>query len=132
MIAEIAAAICRRGGNIDSDLIFSYSVWLVNEATPRISVPFARALRRCVRGSPARLWWRKPLQHERHGEHALLQSNAEAEEPAEGFGSAIALRACVRKERDDVAGEQYSRDAATGSQDNRISGCGKLTSNFIA
>jgi hypothetical protein len=72
------------------------------------------------------------LQHEWHGEHALLQSNAEAEEPAEGFCRAIALRAGVRKERDDVAGEQCSRDAGSGIQDNRVSGSGKLTTNFIA
>jgi hypothetical protein len=62
----------------------------------------------------------------------LLQSNAEAEEPAKGFRSAIALRACVRKERNDVAGEQYSRDANAGIQDNRVSARCKSASNFIA
>jgi hypothetical protein len=71
------------------------------------------------------------LQYERHGEHALLQSYAEAEEPAEGFCSAIALRGCMRKEWNDVAGEQCSRDAIAGIQGNRVSGNGKPASNFI-
>lgn len=72
------------------------------------------------------------MQHERHGEHALLQSDAEAEEPAEGFCGATALRACVRKEWHDSAREQCARNALAGIQDNRVSGNGKRASNFLA
>jgi hypothetical protein len=71
------------------------------------------------------------VQHEWHGEHAVLQSNAEAEEPPESFCSAIALRACMRKEWNDVAGEQCSRDVIAGIPDNRVSRNGKRNSNFI-
>ena len=73
------------------------------------------------------------MQHERHGEYELLQSNAAAEEPPQSFCGTIAVRVGVREERDDVAGKQRSRYRASGSTpNNRVSDDGKLALNFIS
>jgi hypothetical protein len=66
------------------------------------------------------------MQHERHGQHAMLQSDAAPEqEAAKGFRGPIVVRSCMRKEWEHVAVNPCARDAAGRGADNRKSAHGK-------
>ena len=66
------------------------------------------------------------MQHERHGQHAMLQSDAAPEEEVKSFGGPSVVRYCLRKEWEHVAVQQCASDAAGRGADNRTSASGKL------